>query len=309
MTGNIKAIESLSKENPEQAKELIEQNKEAFGDTQAQEKYEELEEKIPEIPETRDIETTDTTDDTEAGTGDESGDNFRLLISDAPADIGDFDYLIVHLSKTRIFRIDGGESGFEEKEIDASVDLTKLVGEASAEVLSTELEPGRYSKIELYVSSVDAKAGNSTANVMVPSNKLQIVNSFEVLENETTTFVFDINVVRKGLGNEYNLIPVISKSGVVGKDLGENEVEEVEPTECNEDVACDEGYECVNGECEEIENEQEETETPECSEEISCSEGYECINGDCEVIEGESEMPENTTEIPENQTIPNGTVA
>ena len=69
----------------------------------------------------------------EEGVGEvETGDNFRLLVSDAPADIGDFEYLIVHLSKTRIFGGEGSENRFEEKEIDASVDLTKLVGELSS---------------------------------------------------------------------------------------------------------------------------------------------------------------------------------
>ncbi|MGM5481305.1 MAG: DUF4382 domain-containing protein [Nanobdellota archaeon] len=158
----------------------------------------------------------------------QNGENFRLLVSDAPADIADFDYLDIQLSKTRIFRAEENESGFEEREINVTVDLTRLVGEVSTEVLSVELEPGNYSKIELYVDSVEANVDNETANVKVPSEKLQITNSFEIFEDNVTSFVFDINVVKKGPGSEYNLLPVISESGVVGKDLSEDEVTEVE---------------------------------------------------------------------------------
>jgi hypothetical protein len=202
------------------------------------------------------------------GSNDEGKGGFRLLVSDAPADIADFEYLIVELSKTRIFMIGG--DGFEEKDLDASVDLTEVVGEASMEVLSTELEPGKYNKIELYVDSVDAKANGETANVMVPSGKLQIIKTFEIVEGQVTTFVFDINVVRKGQNNEYNLLPVISKSGVVGQDIDEDDVEEIE--ECESDEDCEEGYKCIDGECEEIEEEEEE----ECESDEDCDDGLWC---------------------------------
>jgi hypothetical protein len=199
-----------------------------------------------------------TTGSAASGQGD-----FRLLVSDAPANIADFEYVLVHLTKTRIFKGEGNESSFEQREINVTVDLTQLVGELSTEVLSAELASGVYSKIELYVDAVEAKTiNNETANVMVPSEKLQIVKSFTIVQGEVTTFVFDINVVKKGLGNEYNLLPVISESGVVGEDLAEDEVEEVEnevedveldEAECTLDADCAEGQTCVNEECELVE--------------------------------------------------------
>ena len=70
---------------------------------------------------------------------------------------------------------------------------------------------------------------SDTAVVTVPSDKLQIVKPFEIEPNKTTKFVFDINVVRKGHSNEYNLLPVISDSGVVGEDIAD--IEEVEHKE------------------------------------------------------------------------------
>ena len=284
MTGNLEALESLGGDNPERARELIEEASQSLGEDPAQERYEELERRVDEI-------STQSGTETEAETGEESGNNFRILVSDAPADIGDFEYLIVHFSSTRIF----SNGGFEERDLNASADLTQLVGGNSTEVLATELEPGTYNKIELYVGSVDAKASNNSADVTVPSGKLQIVSGFEIVEGEVTTFVFDINVVRKGHTNEYNLLPVISKSGVVGKDLDEDDIEEVEPDECNDEVPCSEGFECIDGKC-------EEADEPECSGENPCEEGYECISGECEAVgepEEEPETPENTTALNE----------
>jgi len=197
---------------------------------------------------------------------------FRLLISDQPAAISDFDSLDVSFSRARIFHAgegedteseveatpeatetaeateteteemddedeaeddeeadtekenDEGDGGFVLRELDgATVDLTEVVGEKAISVLDGELEAGRYSKIELYAESVDGVVDGESVDVKIPSGKLQIVKPFEVVAGESVEFVFDINVVKKGNGG-YNLLPVISESGVTGKDV---EVEEV----------------------------------------------------------------------------------
>jgi hypothetical protein len=119
---------------------------------------------------------------------------------------------------------DDGNGGFVVRELDgATVDLTEVVGDKAISVLDGELEEGRYSKIELYAESVDGVVDGESVDVKIPSEKLQITKSFEVVAGESVEFVFDINVVKKGNGG-YNLLPVISKSGVAGKDV---EVEEV----------------------------------------------------------------------------------
>ncbi|GGK59928.1 DUF4382 domain-containing protein [Haloarcula sebkhae] len=206
---------------------------------------------------------------------------FRLLISDQPAAIGDFDSLDVSFSKARIFhakdsgetdesddatetgstetvtadatetdtaeptataddddtadeeededeeeneKADGGDSGFEVRDLDgATVDLTKVLGDKPIGVLDGELEAGRYSKIELYAESVDGVVNGESVDVKIPSEKLQLTKPFEVVAGESVDFVFDINVVKKGNGG-YNLLPVISESGVAGKDVAVEEV-------------------------------------------------------------------------------------
>ncbi|MCU4752413.1 DUF4382 domain-containing protein [Halobacteria archaeon AArc-curdl1] len=251
-----------------------------------------------------DSESPDSETTTDDDSSDESGSvgNFRLLISDLPADIGDFDSLEVSFDRARIFRADkdddrestddtgsasateaddaggpidgdqgddaegddtddedGNDSdaddpesdgnddddttdgadgddrngrGFFELDLDgATVDLTQVVGGKAMEVFDGELEAGRYTKIELYAAEIEGIVDGELADVKIPSEKLRIVKPFEVTEDEAVTFVFDINVVRKGNGG-YNLLPVIAKSGIVGEDV---EVEEIEPGDEDED--------------------------------------------------------------------------
>lgn len=200
----------------------------------------------------------------DGGTG-----SFRLLISDRPADIGDFDSLDVTFDRARVHRQqsdDGTEAGTESEtteptetataterttdeadsdddeddsergftvfDLDSpTVDLTQVVGERAIGVLDGKLATGTYSKIELYVSGIEGIVDGETVPVKLPSNKLQIQKSFEVTADEPVEFVFDINVVKKGNGG-YNLLPVISESGVAGQDV---DVEEVDPDEESSD--------------------------------------------------------------------------
>ncbi|MFC7239060.1 DUF4382 domain-containing protein [Saliphagus sp. GCM10025317] len=227
--------------------------------------------------------------------------NFRLLVSDMPADIGDFERLDVTLDYARIFDggegegddedstetdgEDGGEESNEteediddqqnssddgEDDVDAdgesdgdegdedendtadgverkrgfyivdlegrTVDLTELVGERAVSVFEGELSPGTYEKIELHVSAVEGIVDGEQANVKLPSEKLQITHPFEIGADDPVDFVFDINVVKRGQGSDYNLKPVISESGVAGKDVEVEEVEREDETDGGEET-------------------------------------------------------------------------
>ncbi|WP_265109357.1 DUF4382 domain-containing protein [Halosolutus halophilus] len=219
--------------------------------------------------------TEGSTDDADTESG-----NFRLLISDMPADIGDFDRLDVTFDRARIF--DGGneeaddedesdddkEAADEEEQADdgdgaddpdddeedeeesekeddeenenverkrgfyildldgATVDLTQVVGDKATNVFEGGLSEGTYQKIELYVSDVEGIVDGEAVEVNVPNEKLQINKSFEIGGDDSVEFVFDINVVKRGPDNGYNLKPVISKSGVNGKDIDVQEVKD-----------------------------------------------------------------------------------
>ncbi|WP_049983128.1 DUF4382 domain-containing protein [Halorubrum sp. BV1] len=218
--------------------------------------------------------------------------SFRLLVSDAPADIGDFDRLDVTLEAARLFEAESGDDGDEDEEdaenedgdeqtaddeqggnesdtqndtdagadggdvegengedndaneggnadgeggdrgftvIDldgATVDLTRVIGDDATAVFDGEIPAGSYEKIAVDVSETEGVVDGETVDVKLPSEKLQITNSFEVTPEEPVSFVFDINVVKRGRTNGYILTPVISGSGVAGRDVKVNEVDD-----------------------------------------------------------------------------------
>ncbi|TKX67907.1 DUF4382 domain-containing protein [Halorubrum sp. SP9] len=245
--------------------------------------------------------------------------NFRLLISDAPADIGDFDRLDVTLDRARVFEAGDGEDedddesddeeepdeddeaddgadrnatetddddeslnetadedddanetdvddgGDDEEEADgedddeeeddddegdrgftvvelggATVDLTQVIDEDAIAVFDGEIPAGSYEKIELEVSAVSGIVDGSEVDVKLPSEKLQITNEFEVAPDEAVSFVFDINVVKRGKNNGYILKPVISGSGVAGRDVEVNEIDDEDDDDAESEGSDDE---------------------------------------------------------------------
>ncbi len=220
--------------------------------------------------------------DPTSGSATDTGE-FRLLISDRPADIADFERLDVTFSDARIFRADteetttlmttqapttttqnatatttqtgtnttatnetatttesteeaeeanegddgddGDEAGFYTLDLEGNtVDLTQVIGEDATPVFEGELDAGAYTKIELNVAEVAGIVEGEEVDVKIPSEKLKITNNFAVTAEEPVEFVFDINVVKRGPKNGYILTPVISESGVAGRDVEYQEV-------------------------------------------------------------------------------------
>jgi hypothetical protein len=177
--------------------------------------------------------TTSTNPETQnsgTGSGQDMG-QFRLYISDQPADISRFDYINVTVSNVRVFKASEenanstnstnstseSSSDFQELNVSETVDLTQLQGDNATSVLEEDLEAGNYFKMELEASNIQARVENSSVNVKLPSEKLQLTKSFTVAPNQTTEFVFDIQLVQRG-SRGYILRPVISQSGTVGQD-------------------------------------------------------------------------------------------
>ena len=162
---------------------------------------------------------------------------FELLVSDQAAAIDDFDYLNVEFSEARIFATGNDTVNATRINLNntSSADLTQLRGASAESLVNTSLSTGNYSKIELHVENVNASVDNESVDVKVPPGKLMITKPFEIRPNETTSFVFDIQVTLRG--NEQNnqgyiLRPVISESGVAGEDV---EMERKRSTERDRD--------------------------------------------------------------------------
>jgi heat shock protein HslJ len=143
--------------------------------------------------------------------------NFRFLISDDVNAIDDFASVNVTISKIGVQR--GGESGswLEFTPGITEVDLKPLVGENALAIYSGNLAAGEYSKVFIYVSEVNgiltSELGGEKANVKLPSEKLQISKPFVISENTTTSFVYDVTVVKAGQSGQYILKPQIAQSG------------------------------------------------------------------------------------------------
>lgn len=115
--------------------------------------------------------------------------------------------------------------GFTTVDLNGTADLTQVVGDKAKSIANLNLEEGNYTKISLYAESIQASVNGSEVNVKIPPGKLMINKPFTVSANSTTGFVFDIGVFLRGnqRNNQgYILKPVISESGVAGKDVPVN---------------------------------------------------------------------------------------
>jgi len=210
--------------------------------------------------------------------------NFRLLMSDEANAITDFESLHVTISKVGVHQ--AGENGtWQEFTINTSddpdkdgvpgINLRALEGENALEIWSGNLSPGDYTKVFIYVDSINGTlTDGQAANVSLPSDKLQISKPFTVANDSQVNFVYDITVVKAGGSGKYNLQPQIGQSGA------NQSFNDVTPPD---------------------EEEPEETEVPEATETPESTESPE-----------ETEVPEATetpeaTESPDGTEVPEGT--
>jgi hypothetical protein len=143
--------------------------------------------------------------------------NLRLLVSDQPNVITDFAHLYVTISSVGVLQAGNNSTWQQFTPSITTVDLTTLQGKNAEEVWSGNVTPGQYDKVFVFISNVEgnltASAGGGTANVKLPSDKLQISKPFTVSGNGTTSFVFDITVIKAGNSSQYILEPQIASSG------------------------------------------------------------------------------------------------
>lgn len=107
-----------------------------------------------------------------------------------------------------------GDGEWVEYQVNATVDLTELVGANASKLDVLEAPAGTYDKVFVYVEEIDATLKNGeSVRVKLPSEKLHITKEFEVGNGEAVEFVFDIAVHKAGKSGKYILKPVVSQSG------------------------------------------------------------------------------------------------
>ncbi|MDZ7700819.1 MAG: DUF4382 domain-containing protein [Halobacteriales archaeon] len=140
------------------------------------------------------------------GSSGETG-TLSTSVSDQPGDIGDFDSLLIQINGIRVKPED---EDLQQLDADAEVDLTELVGEASAIVDESDLETGTYEFLQLEAEATEATlADGGSADVSLPGDApLKFNKAFEIRSGQTTSFIADFTPVKQGQTNRYVLQPV-----------------------------------------------------------------------------------------------------
>lgn len=128
-------------------------------------------------------------------------------VSDQPADIEDFDTLLIRIDG---IRVKPENEELRRLEADAEVDLTELVGEASELVDETDLEAGSYEFLQLDATATEAtlSAGGSATVELPGEAPLKFEHAFDVQSDQTTSFLADFTPVKQGQTGRYVLQPV-----------------------------------------------------------------------------------------------------
>lgn len=139
--------------------------------------------------------------------------NFRFLVSDAPNDIGDFSSLVVTVDHVAMLNTEGSNTLVTFTPEVKEFDLVKLPGDLTQQLWQGNVPDGQYTRVEIYVSQiVGTLKDGQTADVKLPSDKLQISIPFVVGGDKVTSFTFDITANKTGQG-KYILKPQGGDSG------------------------------------------------------------------------------------------------
>nr|WP_225935222.1 DUF4382 domain-containing protein [Halobaculum roseum] len=159
-----------------------------------------------------------------------------FYLSDEQNAMDDFAHLNVTVTNVGLQR--GGESGgWVEKDVDdRTVDLTTLPGANATRLGTFGVENGTYTKVFVYVDGIDATLENGdSANVKLPSNKLQLNKEFTVGDGEEVDFVYDMSVFKAGNSGKYILKPVVGESGT-GDEVPIEDVDETDSDDGDEET-------------------------------------------------------------------------
>jgi len=166
-------------------------------------------------------------------TGEEA--NFRFWISDENNAITDFERLDVIISEIGVHQ--SGESATwhtlkpnpnPDQDVAPGLNLRPLEGAKALVIWEGTLPAGDYTKVFIYVEDEDITGvllGGETADVKLPSNKLQISKPFTISDDSAVEFVYDITVVKAGKSGRYILKPQIAQSGA------DQDIDDVTPEE------------------------------------------------------------------------------
>jgi hypothetical protein len=142
--------------------------------------------------------------------------NFIFLVSDEENAIGDFKSLMITVSKVVLLKGNSEQLVAFVPDV-TQFDLTLLPGNLTQALWQGDIAAGDYTKIYVYISTVSGvlKSTGEEISVKLPSDKLQLIQNFQVSTTTVTSFTFDITVIKTGQNRntKYILKPQASVSG------------------------------------------------------------------------------------------------
>jgi hypothetical protein len=144
--------------------------------------------------------------------------NFAFYVSDAPNDIADFSSLVVSIESIEL-QPRGSAPWVRIIPTEAQTDLVQLQGEMAHEMWRGDVPEGDYAAVFVRVAAIAGVLAEdgSSAEVMLPSDRLHLSSGFSIEGDSAADFVFDITVHRSGgagSGLRYILVPQVDESGV-----------------------------------------------------------------------------------------------
>ncbi len=164
----------------------------------------------------------------------------EFYLSDERNAMGDFEHLNVTVTRVGVKHADGNWT--EHDVDDRTVDLTTLPGANATRLGTFDVANGTYDTVFVHVGEVNGTlTTGEEVRVKLPSEKLQIHQTFTVGANESVDYVFDISVFKAGKSGKYILKPVISESGT------DKPIESVDDEESDEEKKDDEASDDGDG--------------------------------------------------------------
>jgi hypothetical protein len=144
--------------------------------------------------------------------------NFIFMVSDDVNAIEDFSKVDVTIDKVWLLKTGQEEEWIEFTPTTQEFDLAALPGEKTQVLWQGDIPEGDYTRVVIFVKQVQGttKEPVETINIMLPSDKLQVKSSFTVSAGSTTSFTYDLTVVKTGNAKEgvkYILKPQAGESG------------------------------------------------------------------------------------------------
>ena len=142
-----------------------------------------------------------------------------IKLTDAPVDL---ENLFVNISRLEAHRVGDGETwidlSFDNGAPWVYVDILALRN-VTMDLSITEISPGNYTKLRMFVTSANATFtnGDPPKELIVPSEKIDVIVHFEIKAGETTKLLLDMQADWVAISHSRRLRPVLKATILSGE--------------------------------------------------------------------------------------------